>query len=62
MYGTGIALRRLAARSTANKLDNLTNKIASNAVGLPTVTAANPLLRRALTGALAASVAARGQQ
>jgi hypothetical protein len=58
MYGTGIALRRFAARSTANKLGNLTNKIASNAVGLPKTTTVNPLLQRAL----AASLAARGGQ
>ena len=62
MYGTGVALRRLAARATANKLGNLTNKISSNAVGLPTVPTLNPLLRRALAGTMAASVAARGQR
>ena len=60
MYGTGIALRKYAARSTTYRLNNLTNKIASKAVGLPSRPTApnNPLLTRALI----ASLAARGQQ
>ena len=61
MYGGGIALRKLAARSTTKQLGNLTNKIASKAVGLPpsrTAAPNNPLLTRALI----ASLAARGQQ
>ncbi|MDE2284324.1 MAG: hypothetical protein KGK33_06890 [Hyphomicrobiales bacterium] len=59
LYGGGAVMRKLAARTTGNRIDALKAKIAGNAQGLPQQAPAyNPLLMRALI----ASQAANGAQ
>jgi hypothetical protein len=56
MYGGGAVLRKLAARSTNNRIDALKSKIAGNAQGLaPQQSPMNQMITRALIASLAAN-------